>query len=94
MTYFNEHCIPDEYPVLTFNFVGIINSSLSYVKISVKRSKGEKKNRIAAFCEACFSCSFLNNPDKPMVCCFFFLRQEENRTETTHLRLDETIAEG
>ena len=39
VTYFNEHCIPDEYPVLTFNFVGIINSSLSYVKFSGKKKK-------------------------------------------------------
>ena len=41
------------------NFVGIINSFLSYVKISgKKKKKGKKKNRITASCEACFSVLF------------------------------------
>lgn len=38
--------------------------------------------------------SLLNNPDKPSLCYFFLLRQEENRTEITHLKVGETMAEG
>ena len=54
-----------------------------------KRTEVSPLMRLASLCS-----SVLNNPDKPRVCCFFLLRQEENRTEITHLKVDETMADG
>lgn len=78
------------------NFVGIINPFLSYVKISGKKKKRKEKEQNYCLLWGLLLCALLSwiNPDKPTVCCFFLLKQEENRTETTHLRVGETIAEG
>lgn len=43
LIYFNEHYIPDEYLILTFSFVEITNSSLSFVNISGKEKREQKQ---------------------------------------------------
>lgn len=91
--YFNEHYIPDEYLILTFSFVEITNSSLSFVNISEKEKREQKQKH--HMLRALLLCVLLlNNTDKPRVCYFWLLRQEESSPGITHLRVGEAVAEG
>lgn len=73
-------------------FVEITNS-LSKLCEDLKNKK-KKEEREDHILRPASCASLLNNPDNLGFVVFFFLRQEENRTEITYLNVGETVAKS